>query len=120
MERERFETVAQYLEHFPKETQLLLAQIREVILKNVPEATEKISYNIPAYFHHGIILYFAGFKNHVSIYPAPRSEPIFETELKAYKGGKGTLQFPLNKPLPLELIERIILFKKKENEKKRK
>lgn len=120
MERDRFETVDEYLDFFPMETQKLLKEIRETIKKNAPEATEKISYNIPAYFHHGILIYFAGYKNHVSIYPAPRNEPIFEIELKAYKGGKGTIQFPLNKPLPIGLIERIILFKKAENEKKKK
>lgn len=118
MERVTYENVDQYIADFPEETQILLQQIRSIIKKIVPEATETISYKIPAYFYHGVLFYFAGFKNHVSLYPAPRSEALFEKELQAYKGGKGTIQFPLNKPLPMELIERLLVFKKQKNEKK--
>ena len=77
-----------------------------------------ISYGIAGYKYHGMLIYFAGFTNHVSIYPAPRGNELFKKELAGYKGGKGTVQFPIDKPLPSKLIKRIVQFRAKQNEEK--
>lgn len=117
MERKTASSIDEYISWFPEATQLHLSVIRKTIATVVPEAKETISYAIPAFQYHGMLVYFAGFKNHVSIYPAPRNEPRFAI-LQEYKGGKGTVQFPIQNPLPIALIEEIVLFRKEENEKK--
>ena len=104
-------TVDEYLATFPPETKILLKKIRATIKAAAPQAEEMISYSIAGYKYHGILIYFAGFTNHVSMYPAPRGTEIFKKELSRYKGGKGTVQFPLDKPLPLKLITRIVKFR---------
>lgn len=104
-------TVDEYLATFPPETKILLKKIRATIKVAAPQAEEMISYGIAGYKYHGILIYFAGFTNHVSMYPAPRGTEIFKKELSRYKGGKGTVQFPLDKPLPLKLITRIVKFR---------
>ncbi len=120
MDRKTPKDVDDYISWFPEETQKLLAEIRSLIRTNASEAEETISYNIPAYKLNGILIYFAGFQKHVSMYPAPRENEAFMAELSNYKGGKGTLQFPLNKPLPVDLIRRIILFRKENNSQNKK
>lgn len=120
MDRKTPKDVDDYISWFPEETQKLLAEIRSLIRTNAPEAEETISYNIPAYKLNGILIYFAGFQKHVSMYPAPRENEGFIAELSNYKGGKGTLQFPLNKALPVDLIRRIILFRKENNSQNKK
>lgn len=108
--------IDEYITGFPKTTQKILKQVRATIKKAAPAAQEKISYGIPTFtLNDRYLIYFAGFKNHISLYPAPRSNEIFKKELSAYKGGKGTVQFPLDKPMPLHLITRIVKFKIKEN-----
>ena len=104
-------TVDEYLATFPPETKTLLKKIRATIKAAAPQAEEMISYGIAGCKYHGILIYFAGFTNHVSMYPAPRGTEIFKKELSRYKGGKGTVQFPLDKPLPLKLITRIVKFR---------
>ncbi len=104
-------TVDEYLATFPPETKTLLKKIRATIKAAAPQAEEMISYGIAGYKYHGILIYFAGFTNHVSMYPAPRGTEIFKKELSRYIGGKGTVQFPLDKPLPLKLITRIVKFR---------
>lgn len=111
-------TVEEYICSFPPKTQTLLKKIRQTIRKTAPKADEMISYGIAGYKYHGMLIYFAGFASHVSLYPAPRSAEEFKKELAAYKGGKGTMQLPLDKPLPLNLIKRIIKFRIKANEEK--
>lgn len=113
-------TVDEYLATFPPATKTLLKKIRATIKAAAPQADEIISYGIAGYKYHGILIYFAGFTNHVSIYPAPRSNEIFKEELARYKGGKGTVQFPLDKHLPLYLIKRIVQFRAGENVEKAK
>ena len=121
MEKRRApETVDQYIGGFPAETQKILKKIRSTIKKAAPKGEERISYGIAGYFENGILIYFAGFKNHVSVYPAPRSEPEFKKELAAFKGGKGTIQFPVDKPIDYDLITRIVKFRQLKNEQKRK
>ena len=110
-----------YIRSFPKESQALLHEIRDTIKKAAPGAEERISYGIPAFnLNNRYLLYFAGFKSHVSMYPAPRESEAFKVKLAGYKGGKGTVQFPLDKPLPLGLITQIVKFKVKENKEKMK
>jgi uncharacterized protein YdhG (YjbR/CyaY superfamily) len=108
-----------YLNGFPKDVQALLQQVRNTIKKAAPGAEERISYGIPAFnLNNRYLIYFAGFKKHISVYPAPRESEEFKEKLAKYKGGKGTVQFPLDKPLPLGLITQIVKFKVKENKEK--
>jgi len=113
--------INEYIAGFPTTTQKILKQVRATIKKAAPAAKEKISYGIPTFtLNDRYLIYFAGFKNHISLYPAPRGNEIFKKELSGYKGGKGTVQFPLDKPMPLDLITRIVKFKLKENSEKAK
>lgn len=108
--------VDKYIAGFPEHTQGYLSTIRKAFKKVAPTSTEKISYGIPALDLNGQrLIYFAGFKKHVSIFPAPRGHESFKKELSNYKGGKGTIQFPLDKPLPMGLINRLIKFRIKAN-----
>lgn len=116
--RKTFKTVDEYLKTFPPPVRSALEKIRKTIRTTAPGADEVISYGIPGYKYHGELVYFAGFKQHVSVYPAPRSADEFKKELAAYKGGKGTVQFPLDKPIPLDLVKRIVRFKVNANEEK--
>ena len=101
-----------YIAGFPADVQKVLEKIRRTIRKAAPKAEESISYQIPTYKIDGErLIYFAGFAKHVSVYPAPREAKEFKKELAAYKGGKGTVQFPLDKPIPFDLITRIVKFK---------
>ena len=110
-------TIDEYISGFPEETQKALQHIRETIKKTAPDAEECISYAIASFKLKGRqLIYFAGFKNHVSVYPAPRGNEAFQQELAQYKGGKGTVQLPLDKPIPDNLITRIVMFRMKENE----
>lgn len=115
-------SIGQYITGFPKELQDILEAVRVAIKTAAPDAEECISYGIPTFKLNGhYLVYFAGYKKHISIYPAPRGHKAFKEELSAYKGGKGTVQFPLNKPIPFDLINRIVEFRIKENQgKKRK
>jgi len=106
----------EYINNFPKETQELLEQIRMTIKQVAPKAEESISYGMPAFKTHGKpLVYFAAFKNHIGFYATPTEHKEFEDELSKYKQGKGSVQFPLDKPLPLDLIERITRFRVNEN-----
>ena len=106
----------EYISTFPPATQKILQQIRTTIKKIAPKAEEAISYGIPVFnLNDTYLIYFAGYKNHVSIYPAPRGKDEFKEILSAYKGGKGTVQFPLDKPIPFNLIIKIVKFRMKEN-----
>jgi len=110
--------VDEYIKRCPSEVQRILQKLRRTIKTTAPKAEEVISYAIPGYKYHGMLIFFAAFKNHISVYPAPRSNDTFKKELSAYKGGKGTIQFPLEDPVPLDLVVRIIKFRMKENEEK--
>ncbi len=112
--------VDKYIEGFPVEVQQMLQQMRETIRKAAPEAGEIISYGMPSYKFNGLLVHFAGYKNHIGFYPAPSGILAFKKELSVYKGAKGSVQFPLDKPLPLELISQIIEFRVIENLEKAK
>lgn len=104
-----------YIAGFPKDTQKMLKQLRETIIKATPGAEEVISYQMPAYKYHGMLVYFAGYKNHIGFYPTTSGIEAFKKELSVYKGAKGSVQFPLDKPLPLQLITKIVKFRMKGN-----
>lgn len=116
MAKTNYQTIDEYKATLPKNTQVILEKVRNTIQKAAPKADETISYQIPTFKLNGkYLIYFAGFKHHVSIYPAPRGVEAFKKELSKYKGGKGTVQFPLDKPIPLSLITKIVKFRVKEN-----
>lgn len=111
--------VDEYIENFPKDIQLILQKIREVIKNNAPEAEESISYGMPAYkLNKKPLVYFAAFKKHIGFYATPTGHQAFAEELSKYKQGKGSVQFPINEPMPLDLIVRIVRFRVEENLKK--
>jgi len=113
-------TVDSYIKSFPEKVQCLLNQIRSVIKENAPDADESIAYQMPAYKTNGKpLIYFAGFRNHIGFYATPTGHTEFSKELSGYKQGKGSVQFPLDKPMPLELIGRIVRFRVNENLKSR-
>lgn len=110
----------EYIADFPLETQQLLFQLYTTIKASAPEAIEVISYSMPAFKLNGILVYFAAYKNHIGFYPTGSGIEAFKEEIKDYKTSKGTLQFPLNKPLPIDLITRIVKFRVNENLQKTK
>ncbi|MBT2562311.1 DUF1801 domain-containing protein [Pedobacter sp. ISL-68] len=111
MEQPKPENIDQYIANFPIETQKLLQQIRETIHKAVPEAKEVISYVMPAFKQNTVLVYFAGYAKHIGFYPTGSGIEAFKEEFTQYKWSKGAVQFPLDKPLPLDLITRIAKFK---------
>jgi uncharacterized protein YdhG (YjbR/CyaY superfamily) len=113
-------TVDDYIKSFPENIQLILQELREIIKTEAPEALEKISYQMPTFFMNGNLVHFAGYKNHIGFYPAPSGITAFKSELENYKYSKGALQFPLDRPLPAELIRKIVKFRVNENRMKKK
>jgi len=113
-------TIDEYISSFPKEIQTLLEQVRETIHQAAPKAEEAIKYAMPTFVLNGNLVHFAAFKNHIGFYPVPSGIEAFKKELSFYKGAKGSVQFPLDKPMPLELISRIVQFRVNENLKKAK
>ena len=112
-----FKSVEEYIATFPKEVQLLLEKIRQIILKTAPKATESISYGMPAYKLNGKpLVYFGGYKKHIGFYATPTGHSAFSEKLSKYKQGKGSVQFPINEPIPYDLIAKIVTFRAKENE----
>jgi uncharacterized protein YdhG (YjbR/CyaY superfamily) len=107
--------VDEYIATFPKETQGLLEQVRKTIKKAAPLAEEVISYQMPAFKQNGILVYFAGYSKHIGFYPTASGIEAFKKELSLYKGAKGSVQFPIDKPLPLELIASIVKFRVAQN-----
>ncbi|KAA3440058.1 iron chaperone [Rufibacter hautae] len=108
-------TIDHYIAGFPEDTQKVLEQIRARVKELVPEAEETISYAIPTFkLTNKPLVYFAAYKNHIGVYPAPVEDLGFKEAVAGYKTGKGTVQLPLNKPLPLDLITRIVEFRKNE------
>ncbi|MCX6300096.1 MAG: DUF1801 domain-containing protein [Bacteroidetes bacterium] len=107
-----------YISSFPLITQKRLSEIRLLIKQAAPAAEEIISYQMPAYKLHGMLVYFAGYKNHIGFYPTASGIKQFELEIVAYKHSKGAVQFPINEPIPADLVARIVAFRIKENELK--
>ena len=113
--RAEVQSIDEYISQFPLETQEILKTLRKVIKDTAPDAEEKISWQMPTFVLHGNLVHFAAHKNHIGFYPNPSGIEAFKQELAEYKGAKGSVQFPLNKPLPYELIRRIVKFRVEEN-----
>lgn len=109
-----------YILSFPEHTQKLLHQLRKTIRKAAPKAEEVISYAMPAYKLNGMLVYFAGYKNHIGFYPTSSGIREFKEQFADYKSSKGAVQFPLDKPLPIKLISNIVAFRIEENNAKAK
>ncbi|HYE09716.1 MAG TPA: DUF1801 domain-containing protein [Patescibacteria group bacterium] len=113
-----FNSIDEYILQFSQEVQEILKTLRSVIKESAPDAQEKISYQMPTFDLHGNLVHFAAYKNHIGFYPAPSGIEAFKDELSIYKGAKGSVQFPIEKPLPYELIHEIVKFRVAENTKK--
>lgn len=112
MQNVNAKNIDEYIAAFPPEIQKKMKQIRSLIKKLIPKVEESISYQIPTFKINGKhVVYFAAYKNFISVYPAPRENPEFKKELSQYEGGKGTVQFPHDQPIPLDLVKRIIQFR---------
>ena len=108
-------TIDEYIASYPKNVQKLLEEVRTTIKKAAPEAEEAIKYGIPTFILNGNLVHFGGFKNHIGFYPAPSGIEEFKKELSKYAGAKGSVQFPIDKPMPLALITKIVKFRVKKN-----
>jgi len=108
-------TIDEYIETFEPKIKKTLNEMRNFIKKEVPEAAEKISYGMPTFYLNGNLIHFAAFKNHYSLFPSPSGIDAFEKELAPYRTGKGTLRFSIDKPIPWEIIRKVIQFRKAEN-----
>ena len=121
MAEPKFQTIDEYIAACPPESQDYMKQIRKLIRTLVPDAKERISYQIAAFERNGKnIIHFAGWKKHVSLYPVPAGSEAFERQIAKYVDGKGTVKFPLDEPLPIKLIERVIKLHLEANKKKTK
>ncbi|NVN17293.1 DUF1801 domain-containing protein [Muricauda sp. HICW] len=110
--------IDEYISKFPEEVQQQLQQVRAIIKNIAPQAIEKMAYGMPGYKTNGKpLVYFAGYKNHIGFYATPSGHEAFQNELSKYKQGKGSVQFPLDQPIPFELIEQIVKFRVEENAK---
>jgi uncharacterized protein YdhG (YjbR/CyaY superfamily) len=110
-----YASIDAYIADFPQEVQDKLESMRRTIREAAPEAKEIISYQMPTFYLNGNLVHFAAFKHHIGFYPAPSGIEAFQEELAAFKGAKGSVQFPFNDPLPLELVRRITAFRVEEN-----
>ncbi len=114
-QKKQFKTIDEYVETFSKDIQSILEKIRQTIRKAAPAAVEVISYQIPTFkLNDKNLVHFAAFKNHIGFYPTPSGIEAFKKDLSQYKGANGSVQFPLNRPIPYDLLEKIVIFRSKE------
>src|ERR1700741_383484 len=104
------ETIDEYIATFPSDIQAILEKIRQTIRKAAPTASEAIKYQMPTFVLNGNLVHFAAFKNHIGFYPAPQGIEAFKDDLSKFKGAKGSVQFPIDQPMPLDLITKIVHF----------
>lgn len=116
----KFKTVDEYFSTLSAGTKNILEQVRKAIKQAAPQATEVISYNMPAFKMHGVLVYYAAYSGHIGFYPTSSPIEIFKEELSAYKCSKGAIQFPIEKPIPLNLVKRIVTFRVQQDEAKAK
>ncbi|MFZ3058640.1 MAG: DUF1801 domain-containing protein [Candidatus Methanoperedens sp.] len=112
----QYKTIDEYIAMFPKNIQDILEKLRQVIKESAPEAEETINYGIPTFKLKGNLVHFAAFKNHIGFYPTPSAIVAFKKELSPYKQAKGSVQFPIDKPIPFDIVKKIVKFRIKENE----
>lgn len=110
-------SIDDYIKQFPADVQVILQSLRQTIKDAAPEATEKMSYQMPTFYLNGNLVHFAAYDKHIGFYPAPRGIEAFKEELSQYKGAKGSVQFPIHEPMPLDLIGKIVKFRVEENKK---
>lgn len=116
--KNQFTTIDEYIKTCPEDVQSILEKIRQTIRNAAPEAVETISYGIPTFNLDGkYLVYFAAWKNHIALYPIPSGTEAFKKELSQYKGTKGSVHFPFDKPIPYDLVEKIVRFRMKEDSK---
>lgn len=120
MAKTDFKTIDEYISTFPNEVRSILEEIRLTIKKAVPEAEEGISYQMPTFRLHWILVHFAAHKDHIGFYPTPSGIKAFKEELAPYKPAKGSVKFPLDKPIPFHLIAEIAKYRARENMEKKK
>jgi uncharacterized protein YdhG (YjbR/CyaY superfamily) len=108
-------TIDEYIASYPKNIQNILEELRQVIRDTAPDAKEVISYQMPAFKQNGILVWFAAFKNHIGFFPKASAIEVFKNKLAPYQISKGTIRFPLNDPLPFDLIKEIVKFRVKED-----
>jgi uncharacterized protein YdhG (YjbR/CyaY superfamily) len=114
-DRREYKTIDEYISTFPKNIQIILEELRQAIREAAPNAEEGISYQMPAFRLNGVLAYFAAFRNHIGFYPTSSGVTEFKEELSQYDVSKGTIRFPLDKPVPLDLVKKIIKYRVKEN-----
>ena len=107
--------IDEYIAQFPEDVQEILIKIRKVVREAAPDAREKISYKMPTFYLNGNLVHFAAFKSHIGFYPTPSGISSFKDELAPYKSAKGSVRFPLDEPIPYELIDKIVRFRVREN-----
>ncbi|TFG23017.1 MAG: hypothetical protein EU533_03600 [Promethearchaeota archaeon] len=112
-----YKTIDEYIDAFPKDVKEILIKLRQVIRKAAPEAKEAISYQMPTFKLNGNLVHFAGYKKHIGFYPTPSAIEEFKKELGSFETSKGTIKFPLNKPIPFDLVRRIVEYRVLENSK---
>jgi len=119
-DRKRYTNIDEYIKTFPEDARIILEKIRQTIRKEAPGAVETISYQMPAFKLNGrVLVYFAGWKNHIGFYPTPSGTAAFEKELSQYEAAKGSVKFPIDKPIPFDLIGKIVKYRVKENARKK-
>lgn len=118
MANKKYKTIDEYIKTFPEEVQSILEAVRQAIRSVAPEAEELISYQMPAFKQNGILVYFAGYKHHIGFYPTSSGIKAFKKDIEPYKSSKGAVQFLIDKPIPYDLVKKIVLFRLKENQDK--
>jgi uncharacterized protein YdhG (YjbR/CyaY superfamily) len=113
--RKQFKNVDEYIKTFPKDIQTILEEMRQTIREAAPEAEETISYQMPVFKQKGVLVWYAAFKDHIGFFPTALGVEAFKDELSGYAISKGTIQFPLDKPIPIDLMKRIVKFRLKQN-----
>lgn len=113
-----FQSIDEYIKTFPEEVQAILQELRKTIRETAPDANEKISYQIPTFYLNGNLVHFAAYKNHIGFYPGASGIAKFKKEIDKYKNAKGSVQFPIDQPLPFDLVRKIVKFRVGEFKKK--
>jgi uncharacterized protein YdhG (YjbR/CyaY superfamily) len=115
----QYKTIEEYISQFPEDVRTILYELRQTIREAAPDAEETINYQMPTFTLNGNLVHFAAFKNHIGFYPTPTGIDAFKKELSVYKGAKGSVQFPIDQPLPLALIRRIVEYRVEENKQRK-